>query len=162
MAVRYKIRLTNQQSVDIEAEAIDVQEFLIEGSASGSKVTARFLREKNELSKVAETYGPVIAAIDSRDEKKRQMKEYLERSEVLEVFFDLCSDVSYMMGKKDPKIEVLAQESTRDRLDRLIYWTNEFREIYKNTDWNNTDYFEQQEDFLTQKIEEQRRLFSAR
>lgn len=87
MAIQYKVHLTNQQSVDIQAETINVgvnrlwffdaednlqgafkweniQGFSVDGSASGQIVVEELLHEKKKADNLEKTHGPIIAAIE--------------------------------------------------------------------------------------------------
>jgi hypothetical protein len=100
MAVRYKVHLSDQKGVEIDAETINlgvnklwfydsennllaafrwdnILGFSVEGSASAQKVTERLLHDKSDnVDELEKTYGPVIAAVD----RARQQLEALERA----------------------------------------------------------------------------------
>ncbi len=100
MAVRYKVHLSNQPGVEIEAETINlgvnklwfydsennllgafkwdnILGFSVEGSASAQKVTDRLLHDKSDdVDQLEKTHGPVVAAVD----RARKQLEALERA----------------------------------------------------------------------------------
>lgn len=71
----------------------------------------------------------------------------------IEVYFDLVSDCYHMVGKGEIEMELLGGDS-RERGRVLVEWANEFETIHANTDWSEKVYFEEQEEFLTKKIQE--------
>ena len=52
-------------------------------------------------------------------------------------FKEVIADIAYEAGQAGYK-----EDNSREAINQIIAWANEFTEVHKNTDWSTTDYLE--------------------
>lgn len=62
-------------------------------------------------------------------------------------FKEVIADIAYEAGQAGYK-----EENSREAINQIIAWANEFTEIHKDTDWSMTDYLETVYDFTDEKL----------
>jgi hypothetical protein len=62
-------------------------------------------------------------------------------------FKEVIADIAYEAGQAGYK-----EDNSREAINQIIAWANEFTEAHKNTDWSMTDYLETVYDFTDEKL----------
>lgn len=62
-------------------------------------------------------------------------------------FKEVIADIAYEAGQAGYK-----EDNSREAINQIIAWANEFTEIHKDTDWNMTDYLETVYRFTDEKL----------
>lgn len=63
-------------------------------------------------------------------------------------FKEVIADIAYEAGRAGYK-----EENSRETINKIIAWANEFTQMHTNTDWSMTDYLETVYRFIDEKLE---------
>lgn len=103
--------------------------------------TAVMLRSEILLNLYQEAIGNFVTKLPVSITGKSNLRDYAEA----------IADIAYEAGSQNFR----PTENSRDTIDTIIHWANEFTRQHQDTDWNEVEYLDTIYEFTEQKLKKQ-------